>query len=63
MAGNAIRRLWRLIKRGPLHDMRAGKGGKQRAVVMSRSLAIALDAIPPTMRGEYVLPYRSRTSA
>ncbi len=43
--------------------VRKGKGGKRRTVVMSSSLATALEAIPPAMRGEFVLPYRSRTSA
>ncbi len=43
--------------------VRKGKGGKRRTVVMSSSLAAALEAIPPAMRGEFVLPYRSRTSA
>jgi len=43
--------------------VRFGKGRKQREVVMSSSLAAALEAIPPTMRGEFVLPYRTRTSA
>jgi len=40
-----------------------GKGGKRRQVVMSSSLAAALTAIPPEMRGVYVLPYRSRGAA
>ncbi len=40
-----------------------GKGGKRRQVVMSGSLAAALSAIPEAMRGEFVLPYRTRTSA
>ncbi len=43
--------------------VRHGKGGKQREVVMSGSLAAALEAIPPTMRGAFVLPYRARTTA
>jgi len=43
--------------------VRFGKGRKQRDVVISSSLAAALEAIPPTMRGEFVLPYRTRTSA
>jgi len=41
----------------------AGKGGKRRAVVISSSLAAAIDAIPAEQRGEYVLPYRTRKSA
>jgi len=40
-----------------------GKGGKRRTVAMSGSLAAALGEIPVTMRGEHVLPYRSRHSA
>jgi len=40
-----------------------GKGGKRRQVIMSSSLAAALTAIPPEMRGVYVLPYRSRGAA
>ncbi len=40
-----------------------GKGGKRRQVVMSSSLAAALDAIPPAMRGAFVLPYRTRGAA
>lgn len=40
-----------------------GKGGKRREVVMSESLATALEAIPSTMRGAFVLPYRARTTA
>ncbi len=40
-----------------------GKGGNRRKVVMSSSLATALAAIAPEMRGVYVLPYRSRGAA
>ncbi len=40
-----------------------GKGGKKRGVIMSSSLAAALGAIPAEMRGEHVLPYRSRGAA
>jgi len=40
-----------------------GKGGKRRTVAMSGSLAAALGEISETMRGEHVLPYRSRHSA
>jgi len=43
--------------------VRKGKSGKRRGIVMSSSLAAALEAIPPAMRDEFVLPYRSRTSA
>ncbi len=50
-----------LLRRGLV--VQHGKGGKRRAVVMSSSLAAALEAIPPAMRDEFVLPYRSRTSA
>jgi len=40
-----------------------GKGGKKRDVTMSASLAAALAAIPPEMRGVFVLPYRTRKAA
>lgn len=43
--------------------VRHGKGGKGRQVVMGSTLAAALAAIPPEMRGEYVLPYRARNTA
>jgi len=42
---------------------KGGKGGKRRTVALSGSLAAALGEVPQGMRGEHVLPYRSRHSA